>query len=126
MPENGENKIPDLLLRKSDWLILDYKEIKGKSKETLGHHISELDKYHQKFTYSGNTFEPDVAIISTSLIANVFKDNVDTLPVLGCLLGKTIRLKHVAGKFRSTEISDVFGAQFSVSVSNIYSKNLET
>src|SRR5439155_5098981 len=89
-------------------LILDYKEITSKAKATLNEHLSDVSQYRQKFKLKSVEFEPDVGIICPMNIAPQFAKLVNTVPVLGCKLGKPIMLRHLAGNFRATEMSNSF------------------
>lgn len=107
-PTTGDNKTPDLLLRHGDWIVLDYKEITSTKKDTLNAHIDDMNKYQQEFVFQSQTFDPDVAIICPMKTAGAFKGVVNTVPILGCKLDKEIRLKHIAGAFKSTAIRQFF------------------
>jgi hypothetical protein len=104
-------KTPDLLFVQRDWLAIDYKQITSKSKATLNGHIAYVNQYRRTFTFNETTFEPDVAIICPVNVASAFKDVVNTVPILSCKLGKNIKLKHVAGEFRSAELSKLFSEE---------------
>lgn len=109
-PPSGNPKTPDLLMAQTDWLILDYKEITSKRKRTLEGHIKDMSGYNQTFTIGNGktTFTPDVGMICPANVAPTFKEIVNTLPVLGSRLGKNIRLKLTAGKFKSREFGNMF------------------
>lgn len=110
---DGKFKTPDLLLAKNEWVILDYKEITSRAKTTLNSHLSDVAQYRQQFTLGKVNFEPDIGLICPLNIAPAFKELVNTAPVLGCRLGKNIRLRRVAGDFRSHEISNLFPSETS-------------
>ena len=108
---NKAYKTPDLLLAQQDWLALDYKQITSRSKTTLNTHITDVNEYRQTFTFRGTSFEPDVAIICPMNVASAFRDLVNTVPILSCKLGKNIKLKRVAGQFKSPELSKLFSEE---------------
>ncbi len=57
---------------------------------------------------SDTSFKPnDIAIICPMNAASAFKELVNTIPVIGCRLGKNIRLKHIAGEFKSRELGNI-------------------
>lgn len=118
---SGNNKTPDLLLRKNDWAILDYKEIRGKSKQTLNQHIVDLEKYRQKFTFNQQAFEPEIALVAPAGVAPGFKSVVNAPPILGSSLGKSIKLKQTVGEFKSRELNDIFDEGLSFPLATITS-----
>lgn len=117
----GNNKTPDLLLHKENWAILDYKEIRGKSKDTLNHHITDLEKYRQQFVFDEETFEAEVVMIAPLDVAPAFKHLVNTPPILGSSLGKSIKLKQTVGEFKSHDLNDVFAGELSFPLATITS-----
>jgi DNA-binding PadR family transcriptional regulator len=85
-----------------------HETICGKSDRTLNYHITDVEKYRQKFTFDKQIFEPEIALVTPVDVAPRFKSIVNTPPILGSVLGKSIKLKQTVGEFKSRELNKMF------------------
>lgn len=124
--ENQPFKTPDLLLRvDSKWLVLDYKQIESRDRETLTSHVNGVLQYQQEFIINHSfskdkkiktteNFIPCVSIICPREVAQEFSKIANSVTIFDAKDGSKISFSKVVDRLSDRELAKIFESELEI------------